>query len=79
MRSKSEIIDFYNLSGGQRRKLSLLYAITSNSPLIFLDEPTNDLDKNSQYILKNLIKEISIKRKNIFLIVTHDDMLKKNI
>lgn len=77
MRSKSEIIDFYNLSGGQRRKLSLLYAITSNSPLIFLDEPTNDLDKNSQYILKNLIKEISIKRKNIFLIVTHDDMLKK--
>ena len=70
-------ISFNELSGGQRRKLSILVAIISDSPLVFLDEPTNDLDGSSRKILMQTILKMIDKQKRIFIIITHDHELKK--
>jgi ABC-type transport system involved in cytochrome bd biosynthesis fused ATPase/permease subunit len=70
-------ISFAELSGGQRRKLSLLTAMLSDTPLVFLDEPTNDLDRKSCEVLMKTILELLHDQKRIFLIITHDNELKK--
>ena len=75
LKEKSAV--FSELSGGQKRKLSLLVALLSDAPIVFLDEPTNDLDKKSRKVLIELILEMTKNRKRIFLIITHDEDLKK--
>jgi ABC-type multidrug transport system ATPase subunit len=37
-----------NLSGGNKRKLSLGNALVGGSKIIFLDEPSSGLDPNSR-------------------------------
>ncbi|MDB9696544.1 ATP-binding cassette domain-containing protein [Amylibacter sp.] len=74
---KRKTILLSELSGGQKRKLSLLLALLSDTPLIFLDEPTNDLDNKSRKVLIEVILELVENQKKIFIIITHDDILKK--
>ena len=51
----------HTLSGGQKQRLSIACALVSNRNFILLDEPTALLDKESQYkvlrIIKNLTKD----------------------
>jgi ABC-type multidrug transport system ATPase subunit len=47
-----------NLSGGQKRKLSLAMALVGDSKLIVLDEPTSGLDVQSRRQIWDLIKKI---------------------
>ncbi|WP_257161881.1 ATP-binding cassette domain-containing protein [Corynebacterium cystitidis] len=44
-----------NLSGGERKRLSLLRAAMSESPIILFDEPTSGLDAVSQRSVESLI------------------------
>ncbi|MFP4698225.1 MAG: ATP-binding cassette domain-containing protein [Eubacteriales bacterium] len=64
-----------NLSGGEKRLISLLRAIFSNKSLILLDEPTNDLDYKMVEKITSIIKAYTSKK--TFLIVTHDDRIEK--
>ena len=45
-----------NLSGGQKRKLSISIAIVGGSSVIFLDEPTSGMDITSRRNLWNILK-----------------------
>ena len=60
-----------NLSGGQCQLISLTRAILKDSPIIFLDEPSNNLDQNSIKNLKELFFSWS-KENKIVIVITHD-------
>ena len=66
--SKSKISE---LSGGERKKVFLAIAFSSNPKLMILDEPTNSLDIEGKTLLKELLKN----RKKRTLIVTHDTFI----
>lgn len=68
-----ELEDFKNqyvlgLSGGQKRRLSLLLTILNDPRLIFLDEPTTGMDLESVDNFWNLLEE----QKFTSVVVTHD-------
>jgi ATP-binding cassette subfamily F protein uup len=45
------------LSGGERRRLQLLLVIAGRPNVLFLDEPTNDLDLDTLRILEDFLEE----------------------
>lgn len=56
------------LSGGQRTKVLLTKLLLENPMILILDEPTNFLDENHIYWLKNYLKNYE----NSFILVSHD-------
>lgn len=78
----NNLIDTFNLneikekntneiSGGERQKVSILRGLSQNSELTIFDEPTSNLDMNSQAEILNLIKEEKNHNRS-FLISMHD-------
>lgn len=63
-----------NLSGGESVKIRLLKLLLEDCNVLFLDEPTNDLDLNSLAWLENFIKCTS----KPVLYVSHDETLLSN-
>jgi tungstate transport system ATP-binding protein len=59
------------LSGGERQRLALVRALAGRPKLLFLDEPTANLDPNNTAIIENLVREIADAETKIVL-VTHD-------
>ena len=57
------------LSGGQKRKLQLLLAMTPNTKLILLDEPSSGMDPTARRDTWDFIKEFSKGR--IIIMTTH--------
>jgi ABC-2 type transport system ATP-binding protein len=62
---------FYELSGGQQRRLTLSLAIAHNPSILFLDEPTAGLDVATRVKLHDLIRELKDRGTTIIL-ATHD-------
>lgn len=62
-----------NLSGGERRRISLAKTLSMNADIYLLDEPTNHLDIAS---IQWLEKELSNKT---FIVISHDRTFLKNI
>lgn len=60
--------DVCDLSGGQRSKVLLTKLLLENPMILILDEPTNFLDANHIYWLKNYLKNYE----NSFILVSHD-------
>lgn len=61
------------LSGGEKRLVSIIRGLWSEREIIFLDEPTNDLDYRIVEIIVKIISDY--KYKKTFIIVTHDERL----
>lgn len=59
---------YSKLSGGERRKLSLLMTLLQNPNFLILDEPTNDLDIHSLNLLEDFLQNFE----GCLLIVSHD-------
>ena len=59
------------LSGGQQQRVAIARAIASNSPIIVADEPTGNLDEETEEMIIELFKELAYKDKKIVIIVTH--------
>ena len=58
-----------NLSGGQKRRLSLAMALISKPEILILDEPTLGLDIKSRKELWNIINEY--RNKSTIILTTH--------
>jgi ATP-binding cassette subfamily F protein uup len=56
------------LSGGERRRLQLLLVIAGRPNVLFLDEPTNDLDLDTLRILEDFLEEWP----GALVVVSHD-------
>lgn len=57
-----------NLSGGERRRLSLMMTLIKNPNFLILDEPTNDLDLDTLGRLESFLSDFG----GCLLIVSHD-------
>ena len=64
-----------NLSLGEQQLISFIRAIITDPKLIFLDEPTSNLDRNYKEIINNEISDISKKTK-VFMITQNDSETK---
>jgi ATP-binding cassette subfamily A (ABC1) protein 3 len=63
-----------NLSGGNKRKLSVAMAIIGNPPIIFLDEPSTGVDPQAKRFMWNIVSKISTQRKKSAVIITTHSM-----
>lgn len=61
---------FENMSGGQKQKLGLAMAMSSDPEVLFLDEPTAGLDPFSRRNVWGIIKKMKESGKTVFL-TTH--------
>merc|ERR1712178_393569 len=61
-----------NLSGGNKRKLSVAMALLGNPPLVFLDEPSTGVDPQAKRFMWNIVSKIStLRKKSAVIIITH--------
>lgn len=63
------------LSGGEKSRVSLLRALLSDSPIMFLDEPTGSLDSDNAKLVEDLIFELSEKLGKTVVLVTHSSSM----
>ncbi|MBX9945547.1 MAG: ATP-binding cassette domain-containing protein [Reyranella sp.] len=64
-----------NLSGGQKQRVAIARALVGNPDVIFADEPTAALDKDSGYDVVALLKRLARARGTTILMVTHDNRI----
>jgi ABC-type bacteriocin/lantibiotic exporter with double-glycine peptidase domain len=67
--------DGKNISGGQRQRIAIARALYKDSDLIILDEPFNELDRNSEDLLLQHFIKLSKQGKMILLIAHNNESL----
>lgn len=64
-----------NLSGGQKQRVAIARALVSNPDVVFADEPTAALDKESGLQVVSMLKELGRVRGTTTVMVTHDNQI----
>ena len=64
-----------NLSGGQKQRVAVARALVSNPEIVFADEPTAALDKESGMNVVAMLKALGGQRKTTTVMVTHDNRI----
>jgi putative ABC transport system ATP-binding protein len=64
-----------NLSGGQKQRVAVARALVGNPEIVFADEPTAALDKDSALNVVTLLKRLGEERGTTTLMVTHDSKI----
>ena len=59
------------LSGGQQQRVAIARALASNSPIIMADEPTGNLDEDTEEKIIDIFRDVAHKDNKIVIIVTH--------
>ncbi len=59
------------LSGGEQQRIAVARALANDPPILFLDEPTGDLDSKNGKMVMELLKSIHEKGETLIM-VTHD-------
>lgn len=57
------------ISGGQRKRLNIALEIMRESPVLFLDEPTSGLSSRDSENVLDLLKQLSLKGKLVFVVI----------
>ena len=60
------------LSGGELQKIVIARSFTQQTPVVYLDEPTNNLDIRYQLELMNILQEKCSNSKTLVLMAVHD-------
>ena len=59
------------LSGGQQQRVAIARALASNSPIIMADEPTGNLDEDTEEKIIDIFRKLAHEDGKIVIIVTH--------
>jgi len=62
----------YQLSGGEQQRVAIARAILNDPQIILADEPTGNLDSDTQQEIMQLFMEIHAKQKPARMVVTHN-------
>lgn len=65
------------LSGGQQQRVAIARALASNSPIIMADEPTGNLDEDTEEKIIEIFCDLAHKDNKIVIIVTHSRQVAK--
>ena len=65
------------LSGGQQQRVAIARALASNSPIIMADEPTGNLDEDTEEKIIEIFRNLAHKENKIVIIVTHSRQVAK--
>lgn len=73
-------IDLYpsQLSGGQQRRVAIARAFVNAPEIILADEPTGDLDEETEAEIMELFKRINKEKGITFIIVTHSSEIARD-
>lgn len=64
-----------NLSGGQKQRVAIARALVGNPEVVFADEPTAALDRDSGMAVVALLKRLGRVRGTTTVMVTHDNRI----
>jgi putative ABC transport system ATP-binding protein len=64
-----------NLSGGQKQRVAVARALVGNPEIVFADEPTAALDRESGRIVVEMLRRLGRARGTTTLMVTHDNRI----
>lgn len=64
-----------HLSGGQKQRVAIARALVSNPEVVFADEPTAALDKDSGLRAIKMLRDLGRDRGTTTLMVTHDNRI----
>lgn len=63
------------LSGGEKQRVALARALCNDPALIFADEPSGNLDRQTSYLIHELLLDMVGKQQKALVVVTHDGEL----
>lgn len=64
-----------NLSGGQKQRVAVARALVGNPDVVFADEPTAALDRESGMTVVKMLKKLGEARGTTTVMVTHDNRI----
>ena len=67
------------LSGGQQRRVAIARAFIGAPAVILADEPTGDLDEETEREIINLFRQVNAEQNTTFVIVTHNRELASQV
>jgi len=62
-----------DLSGGQKQRVAIARALAGDPEIILADEPTAALDKQSGWVVMNMLRNLAHSHERAVVIVTHDN------
>lgn len=65
------------LSGGEQQRVSIARALSYDAELLFADEPTGNLDKDTEEEILNLFLDLAHKENRCVIIISHSYLVKE--
>jgi len=65
------------LSGGQQQRVAIARTLSYGPEIILADEPTGNLDKETQAEIIEIFKELAHKENKCIILVTHSEEVSK--
>ncbi len=67
------------LSGGEQQRVSIARALAYNPDIILADEPTGNLDKETEAAILNIFTSLAHKDKKCVIIISHSNKVKEKV
>ena len=67
------------LSGGEQQRIAIARSLSYDAKMIVADEPTGNLDKDTENDIMSILKDLAKKDNKCIIIVTHSDNVCKQV